>query len=127
MLQDGEIPTDLGWMILFLIPKGNTDIRVISLLETLWRVVEAIIDTCLRASISFHNVLHGFRALRGIGTAILELKISQELDSVDQDPLFLVFLDLRKSYDTVDRGRILTALEGYGAGPHIRGLLEEFW
>ena len=35
--------------------------------------------------------------------AIMDLKLVQELASIDQDPLFLVFLDLRKAYDIVDR------------------------
>ena len=35
-------------MILVLIPKGNTDNRSIVLLEFLWKVVEADIDTLLR-------------------------------------------------------------------------------
>ena len=47
----GEIPQDLGWTVLVLIPKGTTKTRGIGLLETLWKVVEALIDTCLRASL----------------------------------------------------------------------------
>ena len=35
-------------------------------------------------------------------TAIMELNLEQELASVDQDPLFLVFLDLRKAYESLD-------------------------
>ena len=31
---------------------------------------------------------------------IMELKLTQEIVSIDQSPLFLVFLDLRKAYDT---------------------------
>ena len=27
----------------------------------------------------------------------------------------------------MDQGRLLMTLEGYGAGPHMRGLLAEFW
>ena len=62
-----------------------------------------------------------------MGTDILKLKLSQELTSLNQDPLFLVFLDLHKSYDTVERGCLLITPEGYGAGPHLIGLLAEFW
>ena len=57
----------------------------------------------------------------------MELKLSQELSSIDQDPLFLVLMDLSNSYDTVDRERLLITLEGYGSGPHICGLLETLW
>ena len=112
MWQNGEILTELGWMILVLTPKGNTNTRGINLLKTLWKLVEATIDTRMRASIRFHKFFHGLCTGRGTGKAILELKLAQELASVDQDPLFLVFLDLLKAYDTVDWVRLLTTLEG---------------
>ena len=62
-----------------------------------------------------------------MGTAILELKLAQEIASIDQDTLLLVFLDLQKAYDTVDCGHILTTLEVYGAGPFMSRLLAVFW
>ena len=83
--------------------------------------MEAIIEIRLRTSVRLHNFLHGFRAGRGMGTPILDLKLAQELDSVDQGPLYLVFLDLQKSYNTVYRGYLLTTLEGYGSGPTCPG------
>ena len=60
-----------------LIPKGSTDTQGIGFLKTLWKVVEVIIDTIIRASIHFHDVIHWFRARRGVGTAIMDLKLSQ--------------------------------------------------
>ena len=74
-----------------------------------------------------HGVLHRFRTGIGTGSDIMELKLAQELDSIYQDPLLLVFLDLRKAYNTVDQDRRIIALEGYGAGPWLCGLLEAFW
>ena len=62
-----EIMRELGRTILFLIPKGNTYTRGIGLLEMLWKIVKAIIDTCLWDSIQFHNLLHKFCVGRGIG------------------------------------------------------------
>ena len=50
-----------------------------------------------------------------MGTAILDLKLAQELASVDQDALFLVFLDIRKSYNNLNCGRLLQALGEYRA------------
>ena len=44
---------------------------------------------------------------------IMELKLAQDLASIYQEPLFLVFLDLRKAYDIVNRKRLLITLEGY--------------
>ena len=84
-------------------------------------MVEPIIYTCLRDSVHLHNVLHGFRAGREkvTGKEILGLKLEQELASVDRDPLLLVLIDLHKSYDTVDHGRLLTTSEGYDSVPHM--------
>ena len=89
--------------------------------------MDALIDTRLRASLQMNDVLRGFRAGIETGMAIMKLKLTQELSSIYQDPLFLVFLDLRKSDDTVERERLLITMEGYGAGPRLCGLLETFW
>ena len=48
----------------------------------------------------------------------MELKLAQELASVDQDPLLLVLLDLRKAYGNLYRGGLLQTLARYGAGPN---------
>ena len=60
-------------------------------------------------------------------TAILELKLVHYLDSVDQETLFLVFLDLQKAYYTVYHGGLLITLDVHGAGPHMCSLLEKNW
>ena len=57
----------------------------------------------------------------------MEFKLDQEFESVDQDPLLLVLLDLRKVYINLDWGRLLQTIEGYGAGPKLQGLLTKFW
>ena len=72
------------------------------LLDVLLKVIEAIIDTRINKAGNFHEFLHGFFTGRGTGTDIIELKLIQELASVDQDQLLLVFLDLRKSYGSLD-------------------------
>ena len=94
MRNNREIPIELVCTILVLFPKDNTDTQGIGLLETLCKVVEAIIYTHLREIISFHDVLCGFHAGRGTGTAILDIKLAQEIASIDQDPLLLVFMYL---------------------------------
>ena len=76
---------------------------------------------------TLHDVLHGFCAGRGTGTAIIELNRIQVLTSMDQYPLFLVFPDLRKVYDSLVWGRILKTIGGYrgrakNAG-HYHGVL----
>ena len=126
MWESSTLPTELTCTDLVLTPKGNTDTWGIWMLEVLWKIVEAIIDTWIKMVVMFYNVLHGLLASRGTRMAMMDLKMAQELAIIDQDPLFLVFLNLRKSCDTLDRGRILHTLEGCGVGPNIRGLLAEF-
>ena len=39
----------------------------------------------------------------------------------------MIFLDLTKAYDTLERSRCLEILEGYGVGPNARRLLKTYW
>ena len=48
-------------------------------MDVMWKVVAAILNFRLTASITFHNFLRGFRAGRGTGTATLEAKLLQYL------------------------------------------------
>ena len=91
------LPTELSWIILVLLLKVNVDTWGIGILVSLWKVVEAIIETNIKTAVMFHDVLYGFHACRGTGTAIMEINMDQELASIDQAPLFIVFLDTRKS------------------------------
>ena len=90
-------------------------------------MVEALIYTCIRASLQFQDILHRFRDGRGTGTAIMDLDLTQELAILDHDPLLLVFLDLRNAYNTIDRDRRIQTFEGSVAVPFLCGLLENFW
>ena len=50
------------WKILVLIPKDDADNQGIGLLEVLLKVMEAIIDTCIKKAAMFHDVPHIFHA-----------------------------------------------------------------
>ena len=115
------------WQALVLIPKGKGDYRGIGLVEVMWKVVAVILNCRLTSSITFHDVLHGFRAGRGTGTATLEAKLLQQLAAMREEVLYMIFLDLTKAYDALDRSRCLGILEGYGVGPGARRLLQNYW
>ena len=89
--------------------------------------MEDIIGTWIKTVVMFNDVPHGFRVSGCTGTAIMELKMAQDIASINQDPLFLMFLDLCKEYDTLNCGQLLHNLEGYGSGMNMRGILAEFW
>ena len=88
--------------------------------------MEAIIDTRVKKAMTFHDVLNGFLVKRGTATAIMKLNLTQDLASVDQDKLLLVFMYLKKAYDNLDHGWLLKTLEGYRTGPKMWGILVEF-
>ena len=39
----------------------------------------------------------------------------------------MIFLDLHKAYDALDRSRCLEILERYGVGPRARKILQTYW
>ena len=39
----------------------------------------------------------------------------------------MIFLDLHKAYDALDRSRCLEILEGYVVGPRARRILRAYW
>ena len=39
----------------------------------------------------------------------------------------MIFLDLNKAFDALDRSRCLEILEGYGLVPQARRLLQTYW
>jgi hypothetical protein len=122
----GEIPHQLLWIIVILIPNGGGDYRGIGLLEPIWKVIERIIDHWLNA-FNLHDSLHGCRNKRSTGTAIIEAKLAQQLLHLELKPFYGVFLDLRKAFDAMDRERCILILEGYGAGPRLVRLVRTYW
>ena len=125
--RDVKLAEEATWQAVVLIPKGKGDYRGIGLVEVMWKVLVVILNCCFTYSITFHNVLHGFRSGRGTGTATLEAKLFQQLAAMREEVLYVIFLDLTKSYDALDRPRCLDILEGYGVGPSSRRLLQNYW
>ena len=72
-------------------------------------------------------MLHGFWEGCGTGTANLEAKLLQQLAAMREEVLYMIFLDLTKAYDALDRSRSLEILKGYGVGERVRRLLAVYW
>ena len=125
--REGELTEEITWQAVVLIPKGKGSYRGIGLVEVMWKIVAVILNYRLTSSITFHDVLHGFRAGRGTGTATLKAKLLQQLAVMREEVLYVIFLDLTKAYAALDRSRCLGILEGYGVGPGARRLLRNYW
>ena len=126
VLATGNIPQQLCWVVMVLIPKGGGEYRGISLLEPIWKVMERVMDLRLE-KIKLHDSLHGCLVGRGTGTGIIEAKLAQQLAHLKQRPFFGVFIDLKKAFDAMDRGRCLTILALHGVGPQMLRLIRNFW
>ena len=108
--REGDLAEESTWQAVVLIPKGKGDYRGIGLVEVMWKVVAVILNCRFTSSITYHDVLHGFRAGRGTGTATLKAKLIQQLAAMREEVLYVIFLDLTKAYDALDRSRCLKIL-----------------
>ena len=66
------------WIIVVIIPKGNSNYWGIRFLDPIWKVIKAVIDKRLKV-LKLYDCLHGFLADRGTGPAITEVKLAQQL------------------------------------------------
>jgi hypothetical protein len=125
---EGKIPKAFCNGILVLIPKGKPgEFRGIALLETLYKLISSIINNRLQSTIVFDDAIHGFRRGRGCNTAIMEAKLLMQYHYRKDSPLYMVFIDLKKAYDTLDREQALRILKGYGVGPAICNIISLIW
>ena len=60
-------------------------------------------------------------------TVALEAKLLQQLTDMREAVLFKVFLDLHKSYDTLDWDICLGILAAYGVIPRTLCILQTYW
>ena len=93
------------------------------MVEVTWKVVTVILHRRLMTGITFLNALHRFQEGRGTATATLEAKLLQKLAAMRDEVLYVIFLDLTKAYDALDRSRSLEILKGHGVGDRVRQLL----
>ena len=115
--REGGLAEEATWKTVILIPKGKKDYQGIGLVEVMWKVVAAILNRWLTASITFHDLLHGFQAGHITGTATLKAKLLQQLSALRKEIMYVIFLYLHKAYDALDKSRCLEILEEYGVSP----------
>jgi hypothetical protein len=91
----------------------------------MWKLCKHVMDLRLNA-FDLHDLLHGYRDKRRTRTAGVEAKLAQQLAHLEQTPFYGVFLDLKKAFDSMNRGRCLLICEGYGVGPRMIKLIRKF-
>ena len=96
-------------------------------MEVVWNVCAAVIIFWLKRSVDLHDMLHGFRMGRVTGTATLQVKLAQQMAGLAREPLFQVFWGIIRAFNSLDRGRCMEILRGYGIGLNMARLLSHHW
>eukprot|EP00978_Attheya_sp_CCMP212_P026821 scaffold88940_cov68-Attheya_sp.AAC.2 len=108
--------------------SGSGNYRGIGLVEVIWKLIAIIINArLLKVTINFHDTLHlhGFRDRRGTRTATIKAKLYQQMATMQQVPLFQIYLDVCKVYNAfLDREGCLEIMEAYGTGKRVVRLLK---
>ena len=78
-------------------------------------------------SIDLHKSLYSCHDKRRTGTTVIEAKLAHQLSYLEQQPFYGVFLDLKKAFDAMDHERCIMILEGYGVGPRMIRLIQNYW
>ena len=60
------------WNTMVLLPKGSKEYQEIRLVEVVWKVCATVVNCRLKGSVKLQDALHGFKAGRETGTAILK-------------------------------------------------------
>ena len=125
--RDSVLVEEATWQAIIIIPKGGGEYHGIGIVGVACKSVEVILNIRFTTSITYHNSLYGFRAGRGTGNTTLEVKILQQVTAMREVVLHVIFLDLHKLYNALDKPRCLEILEGYGVGPRVLRLLRRYW
>ena len=123
----GAVTEKVAWDTMVFLPEVRGEYRRIGTVEVVWKVCATVVNFQLKKSVALHDALHGFRAGMGIRTATLEEKLSQQFAGIVHEPMFQVFLDARKTYESLDRGRCMEILRGYEMGQRMARLIAHHW
>ncbi|XP_072383868.1 uncharacterized protein [Diabrotica undecimpunctata] len=127
-LRSSKIPDLLKISTVVPIPKVNNTIkadefRPINILLPIKKLLELVVYDQVMDHIDKNEILmntqSGFRIKYSCETALqLSLfKFRSELDN--NNDVVVVFLDLKRAFETIDRNILLTKLEGYGIGGNV--------
>ena len=113
----------LTCMKMVLITKGGGEYIWIVLVQVIWKICALIMNNRFRSATTLQYKLHGFIQGRGTVTATMEENLAHQLAGLCHKPIFQFSLDVRKSYDSLDRGRCTEILWGYFLGSNLKRLL----
>lgn len=130
----GEVPTT--WtegLIIKIGKKGDlgqcSNWRGITLLNTINKVLSTIIHDRISSVLDKHlrKEQAGFRAGRSCIDHINTLRIIAEQSVEWQSPLYMLFVDFKQAFDSVDRCMMWTVLESYGISGQLLNIIQQLY
>lgn len=131
--QEKEVPKD--WVDAVLVPipkKGNLAIcdnwRGIALLDVVGKVVAKVLQERLQhlAEVELPESQCGFRRGRGCSDMIFTVRQLVEKSWEHRSEVFLLFIDLKKAYDSVPREAMWSALGKLGVPDQVIDIIRSF-
>ena len=130
--KKGEVPQDFkdASIVSLFKNKGKRSLcdnyRGISLLSVAGKILARVILSRLNHHLTdlvYSESQCGFRKGRGTTDMIFCLRQLQEKAREHMTPLYMVFIDLTKAFDTVPRSALWTVLEKLGVPPKMRNVI----
>ena len=134
-LMSSDKPGQWSYSNIVPIPKsGNlskpANTRGISLSCTFAKIYNRLILNRIRPAIDplLRNNQNGFRAGRNNVRQILAVRrIIKEATKAHKLPVILTFIDFKKAFDSIRRGKMMQILKAYGVPPRLLGAIESMY
>lgn len=134
--NSGEIPEDMKKAYVVLIPKTNTskapqDLRPITLVNTIYKLLDKIINTRLQRDLADKKIMHsaqaGFLPGKCCQDQIFTLNTLISLQAHKNAPTYCAYLDLSKAFDSVNRKILFDTMFDRNVDPQLIRILQAMY
>ena len=136
--RNGMTPSEWRKNVIVPIPKKRRrgicevdEFRGITLVSVVYKVMCSIVQQRMTQMVEEKQLLAeeqgGFRKGRGCRDQVLTLMLLGQIKALSKRGMFAAFIDFRKAYDRVDRGKLWQCLEGMGFSGRITGFIRAIY
>ena len=110
MFGDRALLKEFAWEKIVLTLKEKGEFWGIEIVKETWKVCTSMVNCRLERRFVFHDALHRLIEGWGTGMSTLEANLYQQLAGLAHEPLFQVFLEISKAYDSLEMVHYLDML-----------------